>query len=92
MLTLERVNNALKTLNKRVKVKECLGQKGNVYFFRLDNGKHLIVFYNRIYGENIITHILIQQRAHQPYTYLLNGQPGKNTELIYVYGYEEDTL
>lgn len=88
-MNIDKVNKALKLLNKRVKVEKfrCYAEHtNNIEFYQLTNGKMLIVFWDC----GIIKNILQQRVKNTRYTYQINGQEGTNTDLIYYAEYDYD--
>lgn len=89
MTNIEKVNQALRILKKRVKAEKFIGtaeHTDNIEFYRLSNNKMLIVFWD--YG--IIKSILEQRERNKRYYYQINGQEGTNTKLLYYAEYDYD--
>lgn len=85
-MNIDKVNQALKILGKRVKAKKFKGtaeHTNNVEYYQLSNDKMLIVFLDK----NIIKSILQQNKIGR-YTCQINGQSGINTTCIYYANYD----
>jgi hypothetical protein len=91
-LALERINDVLKSLKKRVRAVDYLQWDGGSaikrYFFRLNNGKHLIVTTDGGY----LRSILVQVDKWKKYTYQINGQSGTNTDTMFMDFYCESRI